>query len=466
MSDTADSEPRVPLKVSALKSLPVAVLLLDDNVTVRWANNRARDFLAEVGPAVEIEGLFLPEIPLFQEVLKEVTESVCEAVRHRRPLDKTVRSSLGDLWHVMVYQPSAKDESSSTFSFLYIDRVAPWTPDAHTLKANVWHELFEAINHPVIAIDGDHVILAANKMALAMLGVEAEEAVVGHHCYHLIHGTDSPPDGCPGARLLASKRMEPKQAEMTALGRKVIASVSPVFDTDGALSFIVHSFQDVTDRRAAEEAANLYLDVIGHDVANIIQSIEMAAWLIEQECPTASAVSTVREAAGRINRLIQKSRAIESLAHSSLHPIVLQDAVLESLDRFVLEFSDVVINASLPEEAYEVNANHYISVILDNLLDNAVRHNSSAVKEIWVTLRTVERGYELVIADNGPGLDDTARETVLNGSRHFGGMGIHQARIVSTKFGASIRIEDRVDGHPNEGSAFVIWFPSIALLFF
>ncbi len=433
-----------------------ALIIVDGEMRVRWANSDGRELLAideKYSNGPRLQDLHWPQ-GVLDPALTVVESAASEGVRVQRTVQPpgTVTS-----WQIEA-SPIRVTEDDVFVIALSIS--AERQRDVVSLDDPLWRLLFDSIPHPILILDDGHRVVAANRATLALLGVDDEEQIVGQFCYHLFHSAPTPPANCPSVALREDLSREQKQAEMDVLGRKMMISVSPVSASDGSLRYVIHDAVDVTCHRAAEATASLFLDILGHDVANLIQSIEMALWLIDQEGGESESAKIIRDAVSRIGRLIEKSRDIESLPHSPLRPLVLQDAVRASVERLLTRFPDVVVDVSLPTEDCTIDANRYISVILDNLLDNAVRHNPSDHRRVWVRIEKSNRGCKLVIADNGPGLDSTMRRTLLNGSRHFGGIGVHQARIVSARFGATLRIEDRIDGRPDEGSAFVIWFPA------
>ena len=116
-----------------------------------------------------------------------------------------------------------------------------------------WQATFDAVQDLVLLLDKDFRILRANRAAAEFLGLPFDK-IVGGHCFDLIHGTCTPPAGCPLAKMRQSRRHE----EVEVLARKggpwLSVSVDPVFDPSGELTQVVHVARDITDRKRAEEA--------------------------------------------------------------------------------------------------------------------------------------------------------------------------------------------------------------------
>lgn len=107
----------------------------------------------------------------------------------------------------------------------------------------------------------------------------------------------------------------------------------------------------------------------------------------------------------------------------------------------------------------EVRADQYLDDLLMNLLDNAIIHNNKNPKKVWVTLREAKGGYEISIADNGPGISDEKKESLFDRERRFGGVGIHQALRIAQKYGGYLSVDDRVANDSSQGAKFRLWLP-------
>ena len=106
-----------------------------------------------------------------------------------------------------------------------------------------------------------------------------------------------------------------------------------------------------------------------------------------------------------------------------------------------------------------VNADKFLCNMLMNVFSNAVKHNNSNEKKIWANLKDSSDGYELTIADNGPGITDSLKKSLLSPERRSGGVGILQCVQIANKYGGTFEIQDRVSGEPQKGAKFRVWLP-------
>jgi PAS domain S-box-containing protein len=116
-----------------------------------------------------------------------------------------------------------------------------------------WQATFDAVQDMVLLLDKDFRILRANHAAAEFLGLPFDK-IVGGHCYDLIHGTSTPPAGCPLAKVRQSRRREEVEVPARKGGPWWLVSVDPVFDPSGELTQFVHVARDITERKRAEEA--------------------------------------------------------------------------------------------------------------------------------------------------------------------------------------------------------------------
>ncbi len=113
--------------------------------------------------------------------------------------------------------------------------------------------VFQSIGHPIVILDRDHRVLAANHTAATVLG-KLEEDLRGRYCYEIFHGTDAPIAGCPMELALKSQGQESAEVEVQTIGGIFLTSCTPVVNDEGQIDKIIHIATDITDRKKAENA--------------------------------------------------------------------------------------------------------------------------------------------------------------------------------------------------------------------
>jgi len=110
--------------------------------------------------------------------------------------------------------------------------------------------------------------------------------------------------------------------------------------------------------------------------------------------------------------------------------------------------------------------NDKIKQIVLNLFHNAVQHTDPKNGQITITLEPKNGGLELVVRDNGPGIQGEHLPHLFepfyrsdpSRTRKYGGAGLGLAitKSIVELHGGMIRAESS----PGEGSAFYVWIPT------
>jgi len=210
---------------------------------------------------------------------------------------------------------------------------------------------------------------------------------------------------------------------------------------------------------AANQEANLYLDILTHDIRNTNTIAVGYAGLLDEML-----LGEERDYLQRLRASINKS--IEIAANvGTIRKIRESQAGLVpvDLDRVIrgeiAHRSDAHITYGGPQVT--VLADDLLPEIFTNLIGNAANHGGPGV-EVTITVEGAdEEGMTLVtVADTGPGVPDEIKESIFarfeqGKSRGSGqGLGLSICRMLVTRYGGRIWVEDRVPGRPEEGAAF------------
>jgi len=234
---------------------------------------------------------------------------------------------------------------------------------------------------------------------------------------------------------------------------------------------VVLVLRDVSDLKQAEEEARqahavamLYQDITGHDIRNLLQAIIIAADLLyedERDPAKMNLIHHVSEAVQETSDLINNVQATAALLSTPLERTSLDFTLKSCLKIFKEEHTDVQFDSSFDVTGAVVQADRFLCHMLMNLFSNAVKHNRQNEKKVWTRLSKNGDGYELTVADNGPGIKDDMKKNLLNPERRSGGVGIIQCLQIANKYGGSLEIHDRIDGQPSLGAMFRVWLPEV-----
>jgi signal transduction histidine kinase len=104
-------------------------------------------------------------------------------------------------------------------------------------------------------------------------------------------------------------------------------------------------------------------------------------------------------------------------------------------------------------------ADEFIYATIMGILVNAVEHNPTVEKHVWIRLRESIEGYEISVSDNGSGIKENQKANLFDTQRRFGGVSLHLTKHALEKYRGTIKVYDRIPGEPEKGAEFLIWLP-------
>lgn len=245
-------------------------------------------------------------------------------------------------------------------------------------------------------------------------------------------------------------------------GRRYECYSAPI-DLEYTQTGRIWTFNDVTKLRRTEEAAMLYLDLMSHDIRNRLQGIIMSVDILNMLTNDPDSIGTIHDIENNVERcanLISKVKAAENINNAPIIPRSVTN-VLETIIRSIeSRYSDVVINSDVCDEQIIMNVDKHLETLILSLFENAIQHNPSTSKHIWIGFHEERDGFAITIGDNGPGIDSERKLDIFDSNRRYGGVGLHVARQIVTKYGGTIEVGDRVSGDHTQGAEFQLWIPA------
>jgi signal transduction histidine kinase len=205
----------------------------------------------------------------------------------------------------------------------------------------------------------------------------------------------------------------------------------------------------------ANEEANLYLDIITHDIYNVNTGAMALTELLLMKSPDAN-----RQIAQRLAGSIHQSSEIIGNV-STIRKLHEKKEALRSVDLDEVIKNEVL---RLPGNAvrYEgiparVMADSLLPQVFTNLIGNSIKF-AGAKAEVAIGV-TDHPGYvEVTVSDNGPGIPDEFKPAIFDrfrkgkNARSGKGLGLFIARTLVEGYGGTIRAEARVPGDPCQGA--------------
>ncbi|NMB79346.1 MAG: hypothetical protein GYA23_09680 [Methanomicrobiales archaeon] len=231
-----------------------------------------------------------------------------------------------------------------------------------------------------------------------------------------------------------------------------------------AYNHAVLTFVDITDKKKLDaelhqlhEDANLYLDILTHDINNInTASLNYSRLLEGRAGETNRPLShNLVLALEKTDEIIHNVSTLRRIREDSvkLVPIPLIDII----NREIAGFPDAQIDYKGCSAT--VMADEMLSSVFSNLIGNAIKFGG---KNPQITIRVEDGENEVfvAVADSGPGIPDELKtrifdrfergDTTVSGK----GLGLFICKTLIERYGGSIRVEDLVPGSWQKGTIF------------
>jgi len=238
--------------------------------------------------------------------------------------------------------------------------------------------------------------------------------------------------------------------------------VELLIELANSLTTGIKALRAANEREQVSELAKLYLDIMGHDLRNYLQGIVMATSILEvydTNPEFESILALINKSVEKSVNLIEKAHDTHELSSTNPTTISLESTLRIAANKILGIHKLVILDTKSDLDNPRIIADNYIIRLFINILENAIQFNPHRQKRIWIVISELGEGYEVSIADNGPGINDERKKEIFDKQRRFGGIGIHQSKFLVEKYNGTITIHDRVEGDPSQGADFRIWFP-------
>ncbi|HEY3274042.1 MAG TPA: PAS domain-containing sensor histidine kinase [Methanocella sp.] len=241
------------------------------------------------------------------------------------------------------------------------------------------------------------------------------------------------------------------------------------------LSVALARFQAEDALQEAKARAELYLDLMGHDINNMHQIalgyLELARDMnpaIGQEELLEKPIEVLQRSA----RLIGNVRKLQKLQDELFRT---ENVDLPGLLAGVKKEFDAVPDKKVTlnlncNKHCSVMANELLQDVFANLVGNAIKHTGDSA-DIAITLDRImdKNGWycRVSVEDNGPGIPDDFKSLVFNrvlkGTARAKGMGLglYLVKSLVASYHGRVWVEDRVPGDHSQGAKFVVLLPAV-----
>jgi PAS domain S-box-containing protein len=243
---------------------------------------------------------------------------------------------------------------------------------------------------------------------------------------------------------------------------------------------------DIKSRKKAEQElveaknhAELYLDLMGHDMSNMHQimesQLELAQEIMAEKCrlegDEKELIDTPLQTLERSNLLIENVRKLQWIESGQYktEPVDIGEMLCEVVATYsFVPGKDVSIDYD-PSHGRYVEADPLLKDVFSNLVDNAVKHSIGSIR-IGINVDEVivngQAYYRVSVEDNGPGIPDAKKGEIFNRLKRGQttargvGLGLYIVKALVESFHGGVTVEDRVPGYHTKGSWFVVSLPA------
>jgi two-component system sensor histidine kinase BarA len=210
--------------------------------------------------------------------------------------------------------------------------------------------------------------------------------------------------------------------------------------------------------KLANEEANLYIDILLHDINNAnTVTFSYLEFLKESDLSEEQKIYAEKALVGA-QKSVEIIRDVGTIRKTyekktDLVPISLDQVIREE----ITHHPDTTIRYDGTDAV--VLADDLLEEVFANLIGNSEKHAGKGT-EIRIAVADRGDGVEVSVEDTGPGIQDDLKSVVFERARRGrsttapgSGLGLHICRSLVTWYGGKIRAEDRVAGSPEKGTA-------------
>lgn len=229
---------------------------------------------------------------------------------------------------------------------------------------------------------------------------------------------------------------------------------------------LVDALNDLLDRlNSASQSQRTFVADAAHELRSPLAALKLQLQAAERDGSLVGSEQTFERIEGRLNRLIHLVHQLLTLAREDaqrsarLEPVSLRRLCERAVGDFSMLAETKQIDLGLvcnhapdTDDAYKVRAeSHGIEVLLNNLIDNAIRYTPQGGK-IDVILKRSGDEISVSVSDSGPGIPQAERERVFDrfyriggNKEHGSGLGLAIALKIAERHQAVLGIENNGD---------------------
>ncbi len=215
---------------------------------------------------------------------------------------------------------------------------------------------------------------------------------------------------------------------------------------------VARAFNQMTGRvqRMVDDRERLLADV-SHELRSPLARIRVALALLPEGTKRDSIAKDVKDMELLIAALLEREQVRSGAARTISERFNLAALTAEVIDGFGTTLPGVEL--SVPPQELEIEGDHaLIKILIQNLVENAIKFSLADSKPVEITLQQTENEIQIAISDNGRGIPEAQAERVFEpfvkldparGHRAGYGLGLNLCQRIVRAHAGSIEIENR-----------------------
>lgn len=259
------------------------------------------------------------------------------------------------------------------------------------------------------------------------------------------------------------------------LRRQVMRKTKDLELTNTELSNDIKRRRKIEKQLTQERNRSLfYLDLLIHDIGNIHQGLFSHIQLYDLvKNDRARADRSVGQMKGLLERSEVLVKNINKFTQAvsqekNLEPKDLGPILRNSLASMMLAnpAKDIRTSVDIPKKGMIVDCEPLIEEIFNNIFENAAKFQEG--DRGIIELRAIEspdgRNFIITISDHGSGIPDKMKKQIFSRlerstERKYRGMGLAIAKVLASRYGGRIEVDDRIKGDHTKGASFRVTLP-------
>ncbi len=237
---------------------------------------------------------------------------------------------------------------------------------------------------------------------------------------------------------------------------------------------------NINDIILAQRQISFYKDLLAHDIANILNNINLSIELVKSNMEDISIPEEIKpfhkmvkvQVQDGIN-LISNIQRISRLQKEELKTSEVDAYELLNQIRNNLPFEkdkSILIEIEKPKGVPIVEAGPFLKDVFENIILNAIKHNRSAQKRLKVKIHNNRDQKKNTIRfdfiDNGIGIPDKIKKEIFKREHQSTisskgmGIGLSLVKMIVKAYNGQIFVKERICGEPTQGSIFSVVLPA------